>query len=194
MWKCLHSSYLCYFCPYFTLRPQLWLLLFSVRGSVPSPITLTLLSELGNGMQSLLGEGGDMRLAHGGPGCLLQLLPLRVMLSMLSGKPVVHAPGVKLPLTSFSSLSVWLRAWWIMTQRWLVPCCGVRWCFCLLTGTSSWSSCLLQPLSLFCSLFQCPGKEDTKPLSGTTRENQFTETASHVYWVLYCSSLGNLYG
>lgn len=81
-------------------------------------ITLTLLRGLDHRMQSLLGEDPNTQLAHQGD-----------RLSPPASPPLSHAQhvirqtsnpctNVKVLLISFSSLSVWLWAWWLR-HSWL---------------------------------------------------------------------------
>lgn len=79
------------------------------------------------------GEDPDMQLAAPRGPTLSSGFPLWVTLSMLSGKPAVHASIRKVLLISF--LQPVSLAASSVTQTWLVPCCASRWCFCVLTGT-----------------------------------------------------------
>lgn len=76
----------------------------------------------------------------------------------------------------------------------LVPRCGEQVMLLFANRHSSWSSCLPQPLSLICPLVQCPGREETLNLPLVLPEKTASQRPSfHVYWVLYCTFLGNVY-
>lgn len=172
VWTCLHGSYLYYFWPYFILRPQLWLLLFNEWGPVKLhwPYSVGLIMGHRTFSQRLRHAAGSLR-----PGLSVLASPTLSHTQHVSGKPRVHAPTWRFywllsPICQFGFEfgELWLRDDWY-------PAVKSRCCFCWLTSALLEVNASSSPCASSDPHSVPRERGDSKPLSGTTRENQFSE-------------------